>query len=227
MARTAKATKTAKLEPEPDRLEIRYIPLETAVLWDENPKQHDRDGIKESIRRHGFRDAPIYDQTLGALVAGNGRTKCLVEMKRDGEELPRGIAMDEHSHWCVPVQFGVDATSREAAESFAVDHNNLTLAGGGLGAYEMAAIWDEQQYRDLLVRLDKEEFRPVSVSEDDFRLLLEGVQFPEGRLGDDQGTHAARITIRIEAPEYLDAALEDVAALIDQHPEWKAVVTRR
>ena len=56
-----------------DVLHIRYVGVDTARKWERNPKQHDLDGIVLSILKHGFRDAPIYDETLNAISAGNGR----------------------------------------------------------------------------------------------------------------------------------------------------------
>ena len=66
---------------------------------------------------HGFRDPPSYDIQLDAFVEGNGRTEALQWMHRHGRPRPRGIGLDPaNGAWCMPVIFGVDASSRLAAE---------------------------------------------------------------------------------------------------------------
>jgi hypothetical protein len=169
-----------------ERLEIRYVPLDTVVLWDKNAKRHDIAGISDSIRRHGFRDAPIFDASLGALVAGNGRTGILRQMQVNGEPPPRGVIVDKKGRWLVPVQFGIDADSASAAAAFAVDHNNLTATGGDLGLFEVAKMWDDDGYRAILADLEAAAALPVTVSGDDYKLLFEAAQFPGSTVGDDQ-----------------------------------------
>ena len=127
-----------------ERLELRYIPLPQARRWDDNPKRHDLDALVKSITTHGFGDPPKYDATLDALVYGNGRTEALERMRAAGRELPRGIARTDEGEWAIPVIFGVDSESRAAAVAFAIDHNNLTLLGGGLELADLLAIWDEE-----------------------------------------------------------------------------------
>jgi hypothetical protein len=65
------ARSPAKTRPSPS-LEIRYVPIAEAVPWDRNPKRDDIGSLVQSIQRYGFRDAPIFDSTLGAIAAGNG-----------------------------------------------------------------------------------------------------------------------------------------------------------
>lgn len=205
----------AKAAEPADRLEVRYVPLGQVVLWDENPKKHDEGGIAESIRRHGFRDAPIFDATLGALVAGNGRSKVVANMKEVGVPRPRGILEDPATgDWLLPVQFGVDAPSAAAARSFAVDHNNLTLLGGDLGVFDAAKIWDEDAYADLLKGLEADGQLPVSVPADDLRLLLDGLQFAPSTVGGPDGgeVDSTKLTVRVkvrDATQY-----EEIAAAV-------------
>ena len=114
-----------------ERIRIEYVRLDEAVLWEDNPKLHDLGALIQSIEKHGFRDAPVYDSTLGATIAGNGRLTALHMMMQQGYELPRGIALDAgDGMWCVPIQFGIDAESLAQALAFAVDHNNLVVTGG-------------------------------------------------------------------------------------------------
>ena len=148
-------------------LRLEYVPLATVALWDRNPKRHDVGGFIESIERYGFKDPPKFEPALndgeGGIVEGNGRTVVLRMMQADyekeGKEPPRGIALSD-GDWAVPVLFGVDAASQGAAEAYAIDHNNLVLAGGDFDGFDMARLWDSS-YVDLVRTVD-----PVTVSEE-------------------------------------------------------------
>lgn len=113
-----------------ERLRLLYIPLDQAALWDENPKEHELHLIAASIRKHGFRDPMAYDGTLEAFIEGHGRTHALRWIRNQGEEPPRGIGLHPDLGWCIPVLFGIDAKSLEAAKAYAVGHNQLTISGG-------------------------------------------------------------------------------------------------
>lgn len=166
---------------EGERLEILYVRLSDAVKWERNPKIHDIPGIIESIMTHGFRDAPIWDSTLGGLVGGNGRLQALEEMEAATDlnhSPPRGILMaEDDGEWCVPVQFGIDAESKTAAEAFALDHNNLTLGGNDLGAYEKSLIWDDT-YLEIIDDVRGENGHIVSIHDDDLEAIRRARQLP-------------------------------------------------
>lgn len=153
-------------------LDIRYIPLSQAVLWDENPKEHDLGALAEAFARYGFADPPKYDAQLGALVYGNGRTHALQLMHKGGEQPPRGVGVLPDGEWAIPVKFGVDAASRNEARAFAIDHNNLTMAGGEYTALDMSRMWDGDQYLAVLSDLAAQEVAAVTVDGDDLDFLL-------------------------------------------------------
>src|SRR5512143_890595 len=104
-------SKLASLRPA-DLLRIEYVALPQARRWDENPKRHDLEAIAESIYRYGFQDPPKFDQALGALVFGNGRTEALLQAKAAGRDAPRGIAVGKDGEWYVPIVFGNDLASQ-------------------------------------------------------------------------------------------------------------------
>lgn len=168
-----------------ERLELRYVPLEQARRWDANPKKHDLDALVRSIETYGFGDPPKYDATLGALVYGNGRTEALERMHGEGKQPPRGIGLLEDGRWAVPVIFGVDAESHAAAVAFAIDHNNLTLLGGGLGLEELLGIWDEEGLQRVLADTPDAGALLASLSQADVDALLRGPDF-EPTAGDSQ-----------------------------------------
>lgn len=161
-----------------DRLELRYVRLSDLRRWSGNAKLHDIGALIQSIKRYGFKDPPKVEPTLndgqGGIVAGNGRWEALALMRDDGEEPPRGIALDEDGEWCVPVLFGVDAASRAEAEAFGVDANNLTVSGGDLGIDSMLGLWDEQSLTTLLTSLGEEGELPITLDGEDLDALLAG-----------------------------------------------------
>jgi hypothetical protein len=156
-------------------LEIRYIPLSLATLWDKNSKLHDIGSLIQSIERYGFRDAPIFDETLDCIVAGNGRITALSMMKAAGKPSPDGI-FEQDGEWMVPVQFGINASSPTEGEAFAIDHNNLTMMGGNLTPSDIAQAWDVTKYTKELEELAEQGALPVSVDGADLDVLIEDME---------------------------------------------------
>lgn len=82
-----------------ERLQVRYLPIETLALWDRNPKKHDWAKLRESITRYGFKDPPKFEPSLnggkGGIVEGDGRSTVLLQLRKSGAEPPRGVAVDE------------------------------------------------------------------------------------------------------------------------------------
>jgi hypothetical protein len=181
-----------------EQLELRYVPLSQAKLWDLNPKIHDLDALVRSIELHGFGDPPKFDAALDALVYGNGRTEALGRMKEAGAEPPRGVVKLKDGEWALPVIFGVDAASREAAMAFAVDHNQLTLMGGDLGFAELTALWDEAGLQTILEQLPDASNLLASLDSSQVEALLKGPDF-EPVSADEQAQLDRKKTV--ECPE--------------------------
>lgn len=154
-----------------EALTIEYRRLDEVARWPRNPKRHDIGAIVESIRRYGFVDPPKYDQTLGALVYGNGRDEALEWMHAQGDDPPRGVLVADDGMWLMPVKVGVDQESAEQAEALALDHNNLTLSGGDFTAWDMARMWSEG-YADILAGLATADALPITVDGDALDGLL-------------------------------------------------------
>ncbi len=163
--------------PNPETLQLRYVALTEARRWDANPKKHDLERLIRSIETHGFGDPAKYDVTLGALVYGNGRTEALERMQSAGKEPPRGVGVLEDGQWAVPVIFGVDAQSKAAAVAFAIDHNHLTLLGGGLGFTDLLQIWDEGGLQAVLADTPDAGALLASLDREDLDALLTGPDF--------------------------------------------------
>ena len=129
-------------------------------------------------------------------------------MQADGREPPRGVAVDLDGRWCMPVLFGVDARSRAEAESYGVDHNNLTLFGGDLGIDAIMGLWDESGLADLLAELGGQGELPVSLDGEDLDALL-GIN-GSGDVADDAPE---------EPPEHTVIEVGDVLKMGD-HRLW-------
>jgi len=143
------------------QLRLEYVPLDTCKLWDKNPKKHDLAQIEASIYRYGFQDPAKFDETLGGLIFGNGRTEALVKARKAGKEPPSGIMLDDKGAWCVPVLFGNDLASESAASAFAIDHNNLTMAGSHT-LEDMAKMWSAEGYQSLMQSLKSANDMPIT-----------------------------------------------------------------
>lgn len=171
-----------------ERLQVRYVPLDTLEQWDRNPKRHDLDKLATSIRRYGFKDPPKFEPSLnggrGGIVEGNGRAEVLRAMREAGEDPPRGIGVDGSGNWHAPVLFGVDARSRAEAEAYGIDHNNLTLLGGDLALEDVLQIWDEEQLRSVLAEIPDAAELLTSFDTADLDTLLAGPSFDPVGAGD-------------------------------------------
>jgi hypothetical protein len=160
---------------EAGRPTIRWIKVKEAVscLWTENPKQHDIGSIVESLTKYGIQELPVWDGKLnggkGAIKAGNGRVEALWRMEKNGYACPRGI-IESPEGWLMPVIEGVEASSEDEARAYAVDSNNLVLAGGEFLPFEVSKLWGSG-YMDVLKDLYEKRSLPVSVDEDTWDIL--------------------------------------------------------
>jgi hypothetical protein len=200
------------LHGDDNKLVMRYTPLSKAVKWDSNPKQHDLGTIIESIRVHGFRDAPIYDETAGCIVAGNGRTLALQMINDSGSDAPRGIVVDKAGEWWLPIQFGVNASSVEGAYAFGIDHNIITLLGGNLDIDSIKDIWDEEAFADMVKMIAESDTPLTSLDGDDIDNILNSVNTLPDILDQDKGANV-RIIIRCENSYEAD----QIAVLLRSH----------
>ena len=167
-------------------LSLETIPIDEITLWNGNAKKHDLEAIKRSIRRHGFAAPAKFDATLGAVVFGNGRIQALRTMVEDGEDPPKGVTVQHDGRWAVPILYGLNAESRDAAVAFGIDHNALTLSGGDLGFVDQLQIWDEQALQTLLNESPDAAELLIAFDADDLASLLNGPSFdPVGE--DKQG----------------------------------------
>ncbi|MEG4149603.1 DNA methyltransferase, partial [Microcoleus sp. Pol12B5] len=187
-------------------LSLKYIPISQAELFDNNAKLHNLDQSIESIARYGFKSAAKWESTLnggrGGIVAGNGRVEALRVMEERGDDLPIGIAQDtETGEWCLPVLFGVEASSEVIARAYALDDNNLTLLGGNFAVADLMKLYDQELLLSELEELSKYDEIPVSIGESNLEELLSqlaqgGDNEPEPEYGEDDPTVPEGIQVR-------------------------------
>lgn len=133
-------------------IKIRYIPLDEVAKWPRNPKTHDYEGIKKSIRRFGFVQPVVVDEGTKKLVAGHGRQESLSQMKADGEEPPDRIKVDTKGRWLIPVVAGINFANEKEAAAFLVADNRMTEVGG----------WDYSDLLDMVRGLDDDELADLT-----------------------------------------------------------------
>lgn len=158
-----------------ERLQMKYTPLDAALnmVWEANPKEHDYGQLIDSIRDRGFHDPPKFDPSLnegrGGLVEGNGRVQALGMMRRAGDDMPRGVILNDEGKWAVPILYGVNFLNEIAAEAYGIDHNNMSImAGSGVSALDASRMWDRESYMTLLNKVVGE---VKTVSRDDLSLM--------------------------------------------------------
>ncbi len=202
------------------------------LLWGDNPKEHDLGGIIESIKAYGMQETPLYDATLKGIKAGNGRTYALGVMENQKMPLPKGIGLLSTGEWVMPVTVGTDAESVALAEAYAVDSNNLTMAGGDFSAVDYMRMWDNAKYLKLLVGLGEKGALPVTVDGDNLDMLLNYTAGPKtlDELADEMGEPSEReqwpiIRMQIEpGTQELYTELMQMAPALEVHKKFRMLL---
>lgn len=114
-------------------IKLHWITLDAVEGWPDNPKGHDIESIKDSIRRFGFTSPILLDEKSGRVVAGHGRIEALRAMRDAGEMPPNNIRARGNasgSVWAVPYIKGLSFDSESEAEAYLLADNRLTQLGG-------------------------------------------------------------------------------------------------
>lgn len=153
------------------------MPLEALAPAARNPKRHELERIKASIRDHGFVDQPIADERTGRIIGGHGRREALIDMYAENESMPGGLILDEDGGWLVPITRGWASRNDREAETLIIQLNRLTAAGG----------WDQRVLSEMLEDLVTEApdlFDSLAMSDEEMDELLRAA--PAASLGEDQ-----------------------------------------
>lgn len=174
------------------RIEYRFLDDLEKLRWAYNTKRHDIGALCQSIERYGFRDGVIFDETLGAIVAGHGRLTAAHHLYERGPKdnqpwPPPGIQADGQGRWLLPVQVGINAKTPNEAESFALDHNWTVLGGGDFSATDFLKLHD-QSVLGVLKGLAQQDTAPISFDADDINAVVQrSADFLNDFIGDGEG----------------------------------------
>ena len=69
-----------------DKLVVKYVPIDSIVPWDKNPKQHNREAIKKSIETFKPTSPILVQKKSKRIIAGHGRLEAFKELGY--EEIP-------------------------------------------------------------------------------------------------------------------------------------------
>lgn len=136
----------------------------------------------------------------------------------------------EDGTWALPILFGVDSDSEAAATAYAIDHNNLTLAGSDLTFLDAARMWNEEGYLALLESLETEAVYPVTLTSDDLHFLVTGLDTltlpdltQEAEVEDPAG-RSSFIRVRVGNTVIYDQVVAGLARFLETQSEWAAKI---
>ena len=117
-------------------LELKYENLDDIIGADNNPKDHDLGVLYQSMKRFGFTNPVIMNESTGKLLAGHGRLQTLKMLRDNGEKAPDRIEVEVDTgdknieYWYVPVLYGVSIDNVSEAQAYLIADNRLTEIGG-------------------------------------------------------------------------------------------------
>ena len=117
-------------------LELKYENLDDIIGADNNPKDHDLGVLYQSMKRFGFTNPIIMNESTGKLLAGHGRLQTLKMLRDNGEKAPDRIEVEVDTgdknieYWYVPVLYGVSIDNVSEAQAYLIADNRLTELGG-------------------------------------------------------------------------------------------------
>lgn len=151
----------------------------------DNPKLHDIEGIKASIREHGFRKPIEIDEFDRKVSAGHGRIESLLEMQRDGEPPPTNVKAVK-GDWSIPVLVGGASTDATKVTKLLIADNRLVELGG----------WDDAKlFAQLSALKDLGEIDSTGFTENDL------VKIEKALAGAAEGT---TVTFTARPPEEIE-----------------------
>jgi hypothetical protein len=134
----------------------------------------------------------------------------------------------------MPVLFGIDAESLNMARRYAIDHNNLTMAGGDFTVFDMEKMWDRDAYLNILDSLSEDGDMPVTVDFDDFSVMKNiGFEFENYENVDSDTTEEeeelteetlVQVIVTVTTKEIAKELKSMIIEILDSNPEWESNV---
>lgn len=171
---------------------VTYDRLHLFQFDEENPKEHNIGEIVQSIKRFGFIELPVVNDTTGFLVAGHGRVTALQFMYKDAEELPKYIEVEKDTkEWLVPTLHVTFDTDIEA-KAYLIASNTLTIDGG----------WNEAKLLEMLAEIDAitQNLSGIGFDSEDITDMINNNDDPL-IFDDDLGQETNYIKIPVESKE--------------------------
>lgn len=148
---------------------VKYKAVSRLKKASNNPKLHDLEAIKMSLRRWGFVLPLVEDEATGTLVAGHGRLEAIQQMYEAGEDAPKRVR-EQGAEWFVPVLSGVAFRTAEEAEAYLLADNRLVELGG----------WKTEELVEMVRDLQDRGVPTIGWAPDDMQKLLVDASSPEG-----------------------------------------------
>jgi ParB-like chromosome segregation protein Spo0J len=172
---------------------VTYDRLHLFQFDEENPKEHNIGEIIQSIKRFGFVELPVVNDTTGFLVAGHGRVTALQFMYQDAEELPKYISVEKDTkEWLIPtlhVEFDTDIE----AKAYLIASNTLTIDGG----------WNEAKLLEMLAEVSAitENLSGTGFDQQDIMDMLHANDKPL-TFDDEMGQETSYVKVIVESKEH-------------------------
>jgi hypothetical protein len=109
-------------------IKLRLTNVDALVEWDRNPKDHDVDLIKGSLRLYGYVRPVMVNERIGKMLFGHGLTEALRQMREAGEDRPKRVQEGKGGAWVVPVLYC--DLEEPLHEPYVVVDNRATEVGG-------------------------------------------------------------------------------------------------
>jgi len=183
---------------------VTYDRLHLFQFDEENPKEHNIGEIIQSIKRFGFIELPVVNDTTGFLVAGHGRVTALQFMYRDSEELPKYINVEQDTkEWLIPTLHVAFDTDIEA-KAYLIASNTLTIDGG----------WNEAKLLEMLSEIDSitNDLSGLGFTGQDIMDMLHANDQPL-KFDDDFGEQTTYLKVVVESPEHAQNAKQELEEL--------------
>jgi hypothetical protein len=197
-------------------LELRYTTLSSLKFLDGNSKLHDIGELVSLFESHGFREPLIWDKQADAIVSGNGRYEALLQLQKSGVEPPKNIQVID-GEWAVPVIYGGDAKTLEAAIAYSIDANLSVLGGGSFPVADRMKLFDTEALLEQLQHLAEMEVPPITFDGDDLdemmRVMAGGLDEPDWDEHDATGTMGGDHRV---GEKFVGFVLSD-----EQHSDWE------